>query len=450
MHVKTRTAVLATIAAAGALSAPGAAQAAISATGTAVTGDGANDNLVIGEAGGLYSHNVTGNGFNGPFDFNNTVAGDQTVPAASSLTISLGGGNDTLNYLTTTTGGANVSGGDGDDILSTSGVGDTVSGGNGNDRIIGNRGGDAVAGDVGNDVLVWNNGDGTDGMDGGAGADEIEVNGAPTGDDQFRIKAGPGATDVRFDRINLGLFGLNITTSERLTVNGLGGNDDIQGEASVGTRILLTANGGVGDDTVVGTPGADLITGGDGVETLSGAGGDDRIVGDRGNDTINGGDGDDTLVWNNGDGTDVMNGEAGTDRVEVNGAPGAGDIFTLAPNGARAKFDRTNLGLFSLDIGTSEALQVNGLAGDDTFTAAAGTGALLAITADGGSGNDTLDGAEGDETFVGGSGNDVITPRGGLDVADGGEGDDTINSREGQADLVRCGAGNDSAVVDAL
>ena len=74
---------------------------------------------------------------------------------------------------------------------------------------------------------------------------------------------------------------------------------------------------------------------------------------------MNGGDGEDTTVWNNGDGSDVMNGEAGPDRVEVNGANTA-ETFTLAPNGARAKFDRTSAGAFSLDIGTAEALDLRG------------------------------------------------------------------------------------------
>ncbi|MBJ7521090.1 MAG: hypothetical protein JHC84_15430 [Solirubrobacteraceae bacterium] len=447
MTRKTRTTLLATIAAAGALGAPGAAQAAFTATGATWTGDGANDNLIIGESGGLYTHNQTGNGFNSASDFNNAVAGDQTLLAGTLLTIDLGAGDDALTF---TAGNASTiaSGGEGDDVLGgTPGV-DTLNGGNGDDRLVAARGNDTMNGDGGNDVLVWNNGDGTDGMDGGAGADEIEVNGAPTAGDQFRIVAGPTPGSVRFDRINLGLFGLNITTSERMTVNGLGGNDDIRADETLGTRILLTANGSTGDDTIIGSPNADLITGGDDIDTLSGEGGDDRIVGDRGNDTMNGGTGDDTTVWNNGDGTDVMNGDAGTDRVEVNGAPAAGDVFTIAPNGPRAKFDRTNLGPFSLDIGTAEALDVNGLGGDDDVTAAAGISSLLAIDADGGAGNDALDGAEGDDTLLGGSGNDAINPGGGSDVADGGEGDDTLLARDGQTDLLRCGAGTDTAQTD--
>ncbi len=143
---------------------------------------------------------------------------------------------------------------------------------------------------------------------------------------------------------------------------------------------------------------------------------------------MNGGAGDDTLVWNNGDGTDVMNGDGGRDDVEVNGAPAAGDMFTVQPNGARIKFDRTNLVPFSLDIGSSETMHANGLGGDDSITV--GEVGAYEVTASGGPGNDTLTGGGSSETFLGGSGNDTITPGGGLDVVSGDEGDDQVNVRD--------------------
>ena len=156
-------------------------------------------------------------------------------------------------------------------------------------------------------------------------------------------------------------------STERFQVNGLGGNDSLTANDGVGALTLLSVDGGAGVDTVNGSDGPDLILGGEGNDILSGGGGDDRIVGDRGNDTMNGGTGDDTLVWNNGDATDVANGDAGRDDVEVNGAPAAGDIFTVQPNGARIKFDRPNLVPFSIDIGSSETLHANGLGGDDSL-----------------------------------------------------------------------------------
>ena len=161
---------------------------------------------------------------------------------------------------------------------------------------------------------------------------------------------------------------------------------------------------------------------------------------------MNGGTGDDTLVWNNGDGTDVANGDDGRDDVEVNGAPAAGDIFTVQPNGARIKFDRPNLVPFSIDIGSSETLHANGLGGNDAITV--GEVGAFEVTVSGGPGDDTLTGGSSSETFLGGSGNDAITPGGGLDVVSADEGDDQVNVRDRTADVARGGAGNDSAVAD--
>ena len=241
-------------------------------------------------------------------------------------------------------------------------------------------------------------------------------------------------------------FSLDAAT-ERFEVNGLGGNDSLSATAGVGALTLLSVNGGAGVDTVSGSDGPDLILGGEGNDVLSGGGGDDRIAGDRGTDTMNGGAGDDTLVWNNGDGTDVVNGDDGRDDVEVNGAPAAGDTFTVQPNGARIKFDRTNLVPFSLDIGSSETMHANGLGGDDTITV--GDVGSYEVTASGGPGNDTLTGGGSSETFLGGSGNDTITAGGGLDVVSADNGDDQVDVRDNTADAARGGDGNDSVVADA-
>ena len=151
-----------------------------------------------------------------------------------------------------------------------------------------------------------------------------------------------------------------------------------------------------------------FILGGEDANGLNGGGGDDRIVGDRAGDTMNGGPGDDTTVWNNGDGSDVMNGDEGRDVVEVNGSPTGADTFTVQPNGARIKFDRTSAGPFTLDIGAAEAMALNSLGGDDTIIV--GEVGAFFVLAQGGSGNDSLNGAGGAETFLGGSGNDFLAP----------------------------------------
>src|SRR5438874_1829405 len=71
-----------------------------------------------------------------------------------------------------------------------------------------------------------------------------------------------------------------------------------------------------------------------------------------------------------------------------------------------------------------------------------------AVTASGGSGNDTLTGGGSSETFLGGSGNDTINPGGGTDVVFGEEGDDHVNIRDRTADVAFGGAGNDTVIAD--
>jgi Ca2+-binding RTX toxin-like protein len=409
--------------------------------------DGADDNVTVSVSGGLLVHGQTTGGLASGSDWDSATAGDQTVPANGTFVVVVNGGdgNDALTVLAKNTEivTAALDGGSGDDVLTGSDTGDSLEGSEGNDRLVGAKGTDDMSGSAGNDTLVWNNGDGSDIIDGGDGNDATEVNGSPTLGDVFTIE--PNAGRIKFQRLNLVPFTLDAST-ERFEVNGLGGNDSLAASAGVGALTLLSVDGGAGVDTVDGSDGPDLILGGEGNDILSGGGGDDRIVGDRGNDTMNGGAGDDTLVWNNGDNTDVVNGDGGRDDVEVNGAPAAGDIFTVQPNGARIKFDRPNLVPFSIDIGSSETLHANGLGGNDSLTV--GDVGAFEVTGAGGAGDDTLTGGGSSETFLGGSGNDTINPGGGIDVVSGDDGDDHVNVRDRTADLARGGAGTDTVVAD--
>src|SRR5215204_2751242 len=410
--------------------------------------DDANDNITVSVSGGLLVHGQTTGGLNSGSDWDSATPGDQTVPADGTRTVIVNGGagNDSITVLATADelASSGLNGDGGDDVINGPDSNDTLTGGDGNDRLVAGKGDDVMRGGAGNDTLVWNQGDGSDRADGEAGNDGAEVNGAPTLGDARTLEPVVDGT-VTLRRTNLGPFTLD-TATERFAVNGLGGNDTVTAADGVGAFTLLSVDGGAGADTITGSEGADLILGGEDNDVLSGGGGDDRIVGDRGADTMNGGSGDDTLVWNNGDGSDVVNGDDGSDDVEVNGAPGAGDIDTVQPNGARIKFDRTNLVPFTLDIGTSETMHDNGLAGDDSITV--GDVGTYQVTAAGGAGNDTLTGGPASETFLGGTGNDTINPGGGIDVVSGDDGDDQVNVRDRTADLARGGAGDDSAVAD--
>jgi Ca2+-binding RTX toxin-like protein len=401
----------------------------------------------VSVSGGLLVHGQTTGGLNSGSDWDSATAGDQTVPANGTFTVIItgGDGNDSLTVLAKNTeiGAAKLIGEGGDDVLTGADSDDSLGGGDGDDRLVGAKGTDTMSGGAGNDTLVWNNGDGSDTMDGDAGNDGAEVNGSPTLGDVFTLE--PNAGRIKFQRTNLVPFTLD-TSTERFQVNGLGGNDSVAASAGVGALTLLSVDGGAGVDTVNGSDGADLILGGEGNDVLNGGGGGDRIVGDRGSDTMNGGAGDDTLVWNNGDGTDVVNGDEGRDDVEVNGAPAAGDAFTVQPNGARIKFDRPNLVPFSIDIGSSETMHANGLGGDDAISV--GEVGPYEVTASGGPGSDTLIGGGSSETFLGGSGNDTIVAGGGIDIVAADEGDDQVNVRDRTADVARGGDGNGSVVAD--
>jgi Ca2+-binding RTX toxin-like protein len=452
--VKRPTTLIALIAALGATFAATALPAQAAVSSATISGqvatlnlDGANDSVTVSVSGGLLVHGQTTGGLNSGSDWDSATPGDQTVPADGTFVVVVNGGdgNDSLAVLAKNSEivTAALNGGSGDDVLTGSDTGDSLEGADGNDRLVGAKGGDAMSGGTGNDTLVWNNGDGSDSIDGDAGNDATEVNGNPTLGDAFTLE--PNAGRIKFQRVNLVPFTLDAAT-ERFEVNGLAGDDFLQAEAGVGALTLLSVDGGAGADTLNGSDGPDLILGGEGNDVLSGGGGDDRVVGDRGADTMSGGTGDDTLVWNNGDGSDIANGDDGRDDVEVNGAPAAGDVFTVQPNGVRIKFDRTNLVPFTVDIGSSETLHANGLGGDDTITV--GEVGAFEVTGAGGPGNDTLTGAGSSETFLGGSGNDVINPGGGLDVVSADDGDDQVNVRDRTADLARGGAGNDAVVAD--
>jgi Ca2+-binding RTX toxin-like protein len=409
--------------------------------------DGADDNVTVSASGGLLVHGQTTGGLASGSDWDSGTAGDQTVAADGTFSVVINGGdgNDALTVLAKTTeiSAVKLLGEGGDDVLTGADSNDSLGGGDGNDRVVGAKGADTMSGGTGNDTLVWNNGDGSDTMDGDAGNDSAEVNGNPTLGDVLTLE--PNGGRIKFQRTNLVPFTLD-TSTERFEVNGLGGDDSISANAGVGALTLLSVDGGAGVDTVSGSDGPDVILGGEGNDILSGGGGADRIVGDRGNDTMNGGAGDDTLVWNNGDATDVMNGDEGRDDVEVNGAPAAGDAFTVQPNGARIKLDRTNLVPFSLDVGSSETMHVNGLAGDDSIVI--GDVGRFEVIASGGPDNDTLTGGGSSETFLGGSGNDTIVAGRGSDVVSGDEGDDKVDVRDKTADVARGGDGNDSVVAD--
>jgi hypothetical protein len=79
---------------------------------------------------------------------------------------------------------------------------------------------------------------------------------------------------------------------------------------------------------------------------------------------------------------------------------------------------------------------------DDWVAVSLSLPTTVAVTMEGGAGNDRLDGWEGTETLYGGPGDDRLSGYKGNDVLDGGDGNDTLSGYSG-ADVVSGGAGDD-------
>ncbi|WP_395673844.1 beta strand repeat-containing protein [Inquilinus sp.] len=274
-------------------------------------------------------------------------------------------------------------------------------------------------------------------------------------------------------------------TSDRIAVNGLDGNDRIDARPLATASVLLTLDGGAGNDTIIGGAGADVLLGGDG---------NDVVIGGSGGDTALLGAGDDTFAWVPGDGSDIVEGQAGTDDLSFVGAA-ANEAFDIVANGGRVLFTR-NVGSVVLDLDDVERIQLKALGGADTVavrdlsgtditrvgidlagtTPTAGDGAADTVTVDGTNGNDVVtvvasadvvavnglsasvsilhaDAALDRLTIQAQAGDDVINatalPAGriGLTVL-GGLGADVVFGGAG-ADIVRGGDGNDTALLGA-
>jgi Ca2+-binding RTX toxin-like protein len=315
--------------------------------------------------------------------------------------------------------------------------------------------------------------------------DSITVN-ASQGADVFGVTGYVGGIQV------LGLHAAtNISFNEsqdRLTLNGLGGDDVIDASALEAGVVTLTINGGLGNDVMRGSAGNDLISGGDG------------------NDVAFMGFGDDTFIWNPGDDNDTVEGQAGYDTMLFNGANVAENI-AISANGARAVFTRdianvvmdlngveeisfqarggtdtitvndmsgTDLGELNIDLsaapggggdGAVDTIIINATSGDDVVLVAgdngmvsvmglatqvnilnfeahdriiintlaghdvieaSSLGAGVSLIGNGGEGDDVLIGGEGADVLGGDAGDDVLIGGLGVDILNGGTGDNIL------------------------
>jgi Ca2+-binding RTX toxin-like protein len=281
--------------------------------------EGANDTLTVNglagndtiDASGLKAGQVqlTINGGDGNDTIKGSAGDDVVIGGRGNDTALLGAGNDTFAWNP----------GDGSDIVEGQGGFDTLAfnGANIGEKIdiSANGGRVRMTRDVANIVMDLNDveqirlntlggsdtvtiGDmsGTDldvvaidlgGVPGSSSGDNqpdtIVINGT-NGDDVITITQNNGV-------VTISGLGTEVTISDfdaddRIVINGLGG-DDVIDASGLGNTMKLTANGGDGDDVLIGSAGNDI---------LSGGAGDDVLLGGGGQDVLDGGPGDNVVI----------------------------------------------------------------------------------------------------------------------------------------------------------
>jgi Ca2+-binding RTX toxin-like protein len=119
-------------------------------------------------------------------------------------------------------------------------------------------------------------------LGGADGASDTLVLNATNGDDAITIVNNNGVVTV--SGLGEDITISNFEANDRIVINGLGGDDVITANGLTG--MLLTANGGDGDDILIGSVGNDTLAGGAGDDVLIGGGGIDVLDGGPGNNVV--------------------------------------------------------------------------------------------------------------------------------------------------------------------
>ena len=106
-----------------------------------------------------------------------------------------------------------------------------IIGSAGNDVVIGGHGNDVALLGAGNDTFVWNPGDGSDIVEGQAGADTLQFNGSNIGE---AIDISANGSRIRLTR-DIGTITMDVNGTETINVRALGGEDTITVNDLTGT-----------------------------------------------------------------------------------------------------------------------------------------------------------------------------------------------------------------------
>jgi serralysin len=217
------------------------------------------------------------------------------------------------------------------------------------------------------------------------------------------------------------------------TIDGGDGNDTING--GDGNDLIYLGEGNdfldsvyLGNDTLYGGNGDDFIYGYISDETYNGEAGNDTLLGWSGNDIINGGAGADSL--DGGSGTDTLSYDTSSVAVTVN-------LTTNIVSGGDATGDIIVANTFENLTGSSYHDVLTGSSGNNTINAGVGID-----TVDGESGNDRINGQTGNDILRGSSGNDTINGGSGNDSLTGGVGKDSLTGGNNTDRFVFSGLGN--------
>lgn len=315
------------------------------------------------------------------------------------------------------------------------------------DTMIGTPRGDDMRGLGGNDALLARAGN--DRLDGGTGDDELK---GAKGNDSYgfarnwgedTLGDASGVDTLDFSTLDLAVV-VNLTAST---------DDEVRSDANTvnwPSRVVVEKiRGSSGGDRVEGNDAGNLLRGSSGGDDLSGAGGKDVLRGNThvdflrggpGADRLEGGAAGDSYIFEDGWGTDTVSDGSGFNALDFTFSTTPVEVdLILRPSIPEARSGTNTVDL----VATTVIGQVNGgFAGDTIF----GGGAENAL--EGGEGDDTVNGRAGADGVGGGSGDDTLTGGPGPDIIGARKGDDIIRAADGEADVITCGDGFDTAYYD--